>query len=116
MRGNRCVSREGAAPDRAPLGAIIRDLQSGDAPDAMPHRAAFGPPMKRNRMRRWVFYLAVGGFAGSAVVAGVFLWAALTLGIGHVASASLFASSVFLACCAGVLYAMSLPPRAPDAE
>ena len=82
----------------------------------MSHGAAFDPPMKRNRMRKFAFYLAIGGFAGSVIVAGIFLWAAVTLGLGHVASASLFATSVFLACCAGVLYAMSLQPRAPDAR
>lgn len=78
--------------------------------------AAVGRPMKRNRVRRVVLGLAVAGFAGSALVAGVFVWSAVTLGVAHVASASLFASSVFLACCAGVLYAMRLPARPPDGQ
>jgi hypothetical protein len=67
--------------------------------------------MKRNGLRRFVFGLAVACFSSAAIVAGICLWAALSLGVGDVATASFFAISLFLGCCGVVLYFVSLPPR-----
>jgi len=67
--------------------------------------------MTRNGVRRIVLGLAVACFVGAMVVMGISLWARVNLGGGHVATASLFATTVFLGCCGGVLYVMSLPRR-----
>ncbi len=67
--------------------------------------------MTRNGVRRLVLGLAIACFVGAMVVLGICLWALVNLGGGHVATASLIASTVFLGCCGGVLYVMSLPRR-----
>ncbi len=72
--------------------------------------------MKRNAVRRLVFGLAVAGFAGALLVLGIAFWALANLGGGHVRTASLFATAVFLGCCGVVLYFMSLARRPIDPE
>jgi len=67
--------------------------------------------MTRNGVRRLVLGLAIACFVGAMVVLGISLWALVNLGGGHVATASLIATAVFLGCCGGVLYVMSLPRR-----
>lgn len=72
-------------------------------------------PAARNRVRKLVHGLAIGSFVLSLVAAGILVWSLATLGIGHVASASMIAVTLFLASCGVVLYVMGMPPRKPDA-
>ncbi len=71
-------------------------------------------PLARNRVRKLVHGLAIGSFVLSLVAAGILVWSLATLGIGHVASASMIAITLFLASCGVVLYVMGMPPRKPD--
>lgn len=71
-------------------------------------------PAARNRVRKLVHGLAIGSFVLSLVAAGILVWSLATLGIGHVASASMIAVTLFLASCGVVLYVMGMPPRKPD--
>lgn len=72
--------------------------------------------MKRNGVRKAVLGLAGLSFASALIVLGIFVWSAISLGVGNVATASLFAITLFLACCGGVLYFMSLPPRPANTD
>lgn len=67
--------------------------------------------MKRNGIRRFLLALAITCVVGALGMLGTSLWALANMGGGHVATASLLATTVFLGCCGGVLYFMSLPPR-----
>lgn len=72
--------------------------------------------MKRNAVRRLVFGLAIASFAGALLVLGIAFWALANLGGGHVGTASLFATAVFLGCCGVVFYLMSLGRRPVEPE
>lgn len=71
-------------------------------------------PAARNRVRKVVHGLAIASFVLSLVAAGILVWSLSTLGLGHVASASLIAITLFLASCGVVLYVMGTPPRKPE--
>jgi hypothetical protein len=72
--------------------------------------------VRRNAVRRLVLGLAIASFAGALLVLGIAFWALANLGGGHVGTASLFATAVFLGCCAVVLYFMSLGRRPVEPE
>lgn len=74
---------------------------------------ASSAPAARNRVRMVVHGMAIVSFVLSLVAAGILAWSLATLGIGHVASASLIAITLFLASCGVVLYVMGTPPRKP---
>lgn len=68
----------------------------------------------RSALRKVVFWIAVASFVASVAAVGGLAWSIHAFGMGHVASASLFAGVLFLASCGVVLYFMSVPPRRPD--
>ena len=79
-----------------------------------PGSATLSPaPAARNRARKFVHAMAITSFMLSLVAAGALAWSLSTLGLGHVASASLIAITIFLASCGVVLYVMGTPPRKP---
>lgn len=75
--------------------------------------------MRRNGVRKVVFGLSIASFTGAVAVLGLAFWAIGSLGGAHVATASLFATSFFFACCGIVLFFISkpqqpIPPEAPE--
>jgi hypothetical protein len=74
------------------------------------------PPVKRSGVKKVVFGIAVAVFLATLATSAAAIWAASTLGGSHAATASLFATVIFLACCAIVLYFMSVPPRPISSE
>ena len=68
-------------------------------------------PVKRSGIKKAVFGMAVATFVATLGTLAAAFWAMETLGSSHLATASLFATVFFFACCSIVLYFMSVPPR-----
>ena len=69
------------------------------------------PRQPRNAVRKWRFGLAVACVVLAVVSGGGTIWAFAHLGKASVITASLIATTVFLASMAFVLHVMSQPPR-----
>ena len=69
-------------PVRLEAAVLHRGTSRGTLPCTAPGRR----PMKRSGVRKFVFGLAVMSFASATIAFGVFLWAAMSFGVGHVAT------------------------------
>ena len=68
-------------------------------------------PVKRSGIKKAIFGMAAATFVAALATLAAAFWAVEALGGAHLATASLFATGFFFACCGTVLYFMSVPPH-----